>query len=808
MGIFNDMKRFLNAAFLLSAFILLSFTTKAQVEIGGWVDHLGFNSCVSIAKVGGDFYTSNYSSVLKVNIDDKSTERYSKINKLSDVGINLLRGNDADNTLIICYENGNIDVLQNDNVKNFSDIKRKPINGKKQINDVLFRGGLAYLSSGFGIIVFDYNKQEVKEVYGIGPNGSVLEVYQVCFSDSLVYAATPIGLLKCNYKTKALNNFQNWSLVQGLPAGPYAGVVITNNVVYAGYSPYRINNNTIDKDTLYQFQNNLWNKFPSKAFPYAIKRLLSYGKVFSMIERDIIGGLSLSSYNETQLQLAVINGFPPGVVGANISDAYILDKGNLNYEYWVADLNSGLIKSNGFFVSNEQNKVTVNGLFKNSISNISIKKGKVAVSPVRMDETGGGQYRVDAINVLENKEWKYLVLSGKDADSTNGDLNAVYIDDLDSKRMFVSSWLKGLVEYYDNKVVRYYNRYNSSLPVMPLDPNTHRTSGMDMDKDGNLYVASSDNDKFLSVRRKDGSLVTLDNNNTISVSGGQIKGAFIRRIMVDKNGQCWMLHERGEGITIVKPQNLNSSNPTFRAIRIGKQLNNSNPNSNLGASSYAIVEDKDGKIWVGTNEGISVFSNPQNALSGSYSDGNPIKIVQDGNVELLLEKEIVTALCIDGANNKWVGTLASGVYCFSPDGQKQLFHFTRDESPLFSNQIVDIAYDEKSGDIFIATDLGMQSYRTLIVEGEENYKDIHAYPNPVKPGFAGKVHIRGLVDQSIVKISDESGNFVWETKSTGGQVEWPITNFAGTRVSSGVYIIYAAPANGEIKAVSKIMVVN
>ena len=59
-------------------------------------------------------------------------------------------------------------------------------------------------------------------------------------------------------------------------------------------------------------------------------------------------------------------------------------------------------------------------------------------------------------------------------------------------------------------------------------------------------------------------------------------------------------------------------------------------------------------------------------------DAQPIKIVQDGNVELLLEKETVTAILVDGANNKWVGTKEGGLYCFSSDGLTQLYHFTKE----------------------------------------------------------------------------------------------------------------------------------
>lgn len=786
----QEMKRY-----LIRLFFLLSLFSNphvfAQVQIGGWVDHLGFNSCVAITKLGSTFYTSNYSSLLKVDESDFSSERLSKINGLSDVGINLLRANPSDNTLIICYENGNIDVLQNDKIRNFSDIKRKPINGKKQINDVLFRNGLAYLSSGFGIIVFDYNKLEVKEVYNIGPSGTQLEVYQICFSDSLLFAATPTGLRRCNYKTKAPNNFQNWSLALPLPQGAYSGVVFANNVVYAAYSPYKLNNAINKNDTLYQLVNNSWSKFPYKPFPYIIKRLWNFGPIFSMLE-----DFGLDSYNgNTRLPYIVNYGFS----NASIVDAYVLDRGNSIIDFWLADNFSGIVQTRGFGTSNGT-KIDINGLYQNRISNIHVNKGRVAVSPIKMDETGVSSYQRDGLNLLENGEWHYI----KQNDSIY-DINAVYIDDTDPKRIFASAWSKGLLEFYDKQLVRVYNRYNSTLPNMPLDPATHRASGLDMDKEGNLFVASSDNEKMLSIRRKDGSLVTLSNSNKTVLPGIQIPPTFIRDILVDKNGNCWMLHERGEGITVIKPQNLNSANPTFLVTRI----NNKNGTTQSSVSNpLSIAEDKDGKIWVGTYQGVIVFSNPQNVFSSGYSDGNPIKIIQDGNVELLLEKEIITAICVDGANNKWIGTLASGVYCFSPDGQKQLFHFTRDESPLFSNNIIDVAYDAKTGDVFIGTDLGLQSYRTLIVEGESNYDDIHAYPNPVKPGFSGPIHIRGLVDQSIVKIADESGNFVWETKSTGGQVEWPVTNFTGTRVSTGVYIVYAAPANGELKAVTKVLVVN
>ena len=223
---------------------------------------------------------------------------------------------------------------------------------------------------------------------------------------------------------------------------------------------------------------------------------------------------------------------------------------------------------------------------------------------------------------------------------------------------------------------------------------------------------------------------------------------------------------------------------------------------------HSIAEDKDGKIWVGTGAGIRVFYTPANIFNPTNFDAQPIKIVQDGNVELLLEKETVTNIVVDGANNKWVGTQTSGIYCFNSDGLKELYHFTKENSPLYSNNIVALNYDKVSGDIFIGTDIGLQSFRSGIIEGAVNCNDIYAFPNPVKPNYSGNVFVRGFVDESVVKITDESGNLVWETKSQGGQVEWNKKTLSGSLATTGVYVVYACTTDGQIKCTTKVLLVN
>src|SRR6185436_19591856 len=106
-------------------------------------------------------------------------------------------------------------------------------------------------------------------------------------------------------------------------------------------------------------------------------------------------------------------------------------------------------------------------------------------------------------------------------------------------------------------------------------------------------------------------------------------------------------HDREGGLTVFNHNNFSRPRLDTNYRVLTKEIGKGNLQSN---SVYSIAEDKDGKIWVGTAAGIKVFYNPTNIFSkGSDYDAQPIKIVQDGNVELLLGKDIVTSIVIDGA---------------------------------------------------------------------------------------------------------------------------------------------------------------
>jgi hypothetical protein len=777
-------------------FVLAAFSGFTQVKVGEWKDHRGFNSTNSVAKVGDVVYASNGTGLLKYTISDGSTEVISKINGLSDIGITLLRYNPYNNTLLIVYNNANIDVLKGDVFTNFSDIKRKTITGKKNINEVTFKNNIAYLACGFGIVVFDTDKIEVKDTYYIGPGGSYLNVYQVETTDSTIIAATTSGLYRAN-KSTVLNNYQNWSVISSVPFGTYNGVVKYGNKLMANYSPWAAST-TQWKDTLYSYDGTFWQKDVMKAFPYSIKRLLPNNNYFACLDQY---GLEIFPPGGG-VHLDYITGYPSGY--AVMGDAFVDAS---KPQFWIADLARGFIKSEGLFSPNTQ--ININGTHGNFVSSIDVFDGRLISTPSKIEVTGYAPGSREGMNYYHENDWQYW----KEPVDTVVDYCYAIIDRKDPSRTWVSSWVQGLCEFRDGQLQKVYNHVNSVIPYVQPFAYFHRCAGLSMDEAGNLWIGASDVQNFLSVRKANGTFQNFSFGAGIP---------FVGRILADKNNQIWVTFPRSASVIGQLAQYNNINYATACGIAVYQNNNFGTPNAGntkfLTLSEgqgklpdpyvFAIAEDKEGQIWVGTTKGIAVFYNPENIFSGSNYDAQQILITQDNHVQILLETEKVTAIAVDAANRKWVGTEASGIYCFSPDGQQEIYHFTADNSPLYSNTIIDIAYDDKSGDVFFGSDQGIQSYRSEIVKGEEDCSTIHAFPNPVKPGYNENVYVRGLMNETVIKITDINSNLVWETKSLGGQVAWGLKNLQGRKVAPGVYMATASLSDGTVYCMTKILVLN
>jgi sugar lactone lactonase YvrE len=322
---------------------------------------------------------------------------------------------------------------------------------------------------------------------------------------------------------------------------------------------------------------------------------------------------------------------------------------------------------------------------------------------------------------------------------------------------------------------------------------------LDYDKDGTLWISNAWSDeKPIVARSKDGSWYAFSpgavlNNNLL-----------IGDILAARNGYKWIIRPRGNGLLVYD----SGTSLEDTGDDQYKLLTNAEGNGGLPTADVAsFAEDLDGQIWIGSGQGIAVFYTPEAIFSDGDFDAQQILIEQDGNVQILLETEVVSAIVVDGANRKWVGTQTSGVYLLSPDGREQIRHFTVDNSPLPSNTINSVALDGKTGEVFIGTDRGILSYRGDAIEGADESDCASVFPNPVRETYTGPIAITGLVRNSEVKITDVSGNLVYRTTSEGGQAIWTGNDMGGKRAATGVYLVFASDASGTFKCNTKVLLI-
>lgn len=209
--------------------------------------------------------------------------------------------------------------------------------------------------------------------------------------------------------------------------------------------------------------------------------------------------------------------------------------------------------------------------------------------------------------------------------------------------------------------------------------------------------------------------------------------------------------------------------------------------------------------------GVGTISKPDLVFGNNFYI-NRVKVPRNDGTNLadyLLDGLCVTCMAIDGANRKWFGTTTSGVYLVNEDGTEILEHFTSENSYLPDDNVLSIACSDDSNIVYFGTSKGTVAYSSDAVPSEDNFNNVYAYPNPVRPDYTGYITITGLMDNSLVKIADSAGNVVYSTTSNGGMVTWDGCNMNGQRVSTGVYFVLASQTDGSNKSgcVTKIMIV-
>lgn len=776
--------------FILACTLFFNMIATAQnVPIGSWSDHLSYKSGLSITEGNGKVYCATKGGLIVYNKSDYSTQPVSKVNGLSDVEPQLVNFNPYNNRLIITYQNSNIDILDNGgNIINISDLKTRTIVGDKKIYGIYFINQYAYLACGFGIIVLDMERNEIKDTYYIGTNGAYVQVRDITSDGTYFYAATKVGIYRALLSSPNLADYTNWSLMPGLRTGTYNAIAYLNGKIIANYSAF-LTSNQYYVDTLLQYDGVSWSKWTSFAAPgsYQINALKSSYNKLVVSSVDAVYAYD-SNFN-------ILSYFGNYIGGASSPKSAVYDGlGNI----CIADNIHGLVY--GEIAVWWFRSYFPNGPASINLNAIAIQDNTVFVAPG--SNIGGNSYLTEGVFTYSNGTWSSIKgnYSGIVNLDTIFDIVNVMVDKNDSKHFFASSWFHGVIEFSNGAPVQLYNESNSTLEGIQVgnyDPIW--VQGMAQDNNNNFWFTNSYVDRVMSVKKTNGTWQDFDFSSILGTKPQ------ITNLIVDKNDQKWaVLPFPTNGILVFKggpSSTVNSSN--------AKKLTTLSGSGNLPSSSvFCIKEDLDGEIWIGTDKGIAVFYAPENVFTNQNFDAQQILIEQDGYVQILLETETIQDIAVDAANRKWIATANSGVYLVSADGTSQINHFDESNSPLYSNNVRKIAINDATGEVFFGTSKGVIAYRGTATEGFEEFTDVYAFPNPVKPGYDGPIAIKGLINNTTIKITDISGTLVYETKSEGGQALWYGKNFEGKKVSSGVYMIFGTNEDGSQKMVTKILIVN
>jgi len=775
--------------------LLITASAQAQIPIGSWREHLPWQRMVDVVEGDGGVYCATANAVFHYDKGTQETRRLSKVNLLNDVDIRGLAWCEELRMLLVHYGNGNLDLVQGDRSFNMGDIRRSALLGDKAIYRILVDGTTAYLSCGFGIVVVDLQRREVRETWLIGPDGGQVRVRQIALHNDSIYAATTSGLFVAWRNAANLAAFTNWHRrtdMGGIMAnGPFNQAVSYQGRLFVNYDKPNSNNDTL----LILHADNTWEQFGPGRGTFNVETRVSQNGQFLLFARD---------YDLVQFNTAMDvenSTFSYGAGGQYCTPARMIQA--LDGTVWIADRDQGLVQITGF---NQGVPIRPNGPRTANAYRMGAGGGRVYVATGSVTGNWGNAFLKDGVHHFGEEVWRTTDRSNSTIFDTGGNefgqaLNdpvAVAVDPLDPSRAYVGSWEDGIVEFRDREPVTLYNNNNSSLGLATNDGGGKvNVAGLDFDAQGNLWASNAHAAAPISVRTRNGQWYSYGPG---AILGGN---ALLGEIIAASNGYKWLIRPRATGLLVFNDNGTlaDAGDDQYKLITTAE--------GSGGLPSIdvlSIAEDLEGQIWVGTNKGVAVFYNPSDLFSSTPSDAQQILIEQDGNVQILLETEFISAIVVDGANRKWIGTQTGGVFLISADGRSQIAHFTAANSPLLSNTINAITVEGTSGEVFIATDRGIVSYRSDAVDPAPSANCAKVFPNPVREGYTGPVAVTGLARDSEVRITDASGNLVYKTTSLGGQAIWNASDMSGNRVATGVYLIFASDPDGVFKCNTKVLV--
>lgn len=767
--------------FIISSFVSFDSSAQAPLKIGQWQSHYAYQLGTFVAQSPTHFFYGNNQGALKIDKESREIERLSTVNGLSESGMGIIKYDPFNELLIATYFNGNIDFIHEDGgLDNLPFIATSIFLGDKSINDIhIETDTTAYLSMGFGLKILNIRDQEFGDETRAG-----LPFNQVAILNNHLYAATQEGIYRITLDgSKNIQDFNSWTHLAG--TGGFPADYATNNITrYKDKLYFDIN------DTIFRFdENSLTSIYSSQTLTPTYMttegpHLLIGMSCFNESTNRTCNGLALFFDEE-------------GLVKTINSNSGCINRPT----YGVEDAQGRVFFADNWdgyrlteLGENTCNTFTVNSPFNFRAGQLVVSDEELWVAPevvipeLAFNDRGFYSY-------IEGTWTNYNV---SNYSSLNG-IKAIYRIAVspDKKEVFFGTrWTDGLLKLNrETDEITVFSNDEAKLKPS-ADPARSRVTGLIYDEQNILWIGNhTEAAKGLIALKPDGEFT----DNFLSLPSRNI-----RQILIDNEGYLWIASDN-LGVFVYDYAGT-IDDPNDDRIRTINTNNSVLPDN----TAVCLAQDLDGGVWVGTRNGAVVFECQGDPLNSDCRGSHPRVVVNDIPA-LLLDETIVNTIAVDAANRKWFGT-RSGVFVQSPDGSERLATFDKDNSPIFDNIINDIAINQNTGLVYIATGKGIISLKTDAAGINQNHNsNITVFPNPVRPDYDGPIAIKGFARDSNIKITDISGRLVFETTALGGQAIWDGKDYKGRKANSGVYLVYATrTSNRDVPTavVTKILLMN
>lgn len=777
--------RLLLSRVALVASLLVPVSALAQ-GAAGWRAFPAWNEVTALASSGDAVWAGTNAGVYAYTPASGEVRRFTPVDGLRGGPLLSMDFDRARGVLWVGYGDGGLDRLDaaTGAVTRIEDIARASQFSSRGIRRIRVTGDSLYLSTDFGVVVFDAVRAQVRNTYsrfaGLNPATPANDALPAPLPDGRpgVWVATTAGLVSAPADAD-LQTAGAWSVAPGF-AFPSFSLAFFQGRIHVGGGPA----GTLD--VYRRTDAGTW------------ERTLFDNLATTHLQTDGDRLFAISRFRLTVVTTGVGVGFYSSSDVLSLTGVARTDDGGL----WVADGALGVFPVDPDLPTGPStfvvNPITPTGPATNLIADLDVgPDGTLWVSTQRLaqgtwsaigrfDGTAWTNYRSDDPALSISREAYRSAAVGPDGRFYAGSVGLLGSDD------------DGLTVVDDDGPFLY-NETNSTLVgAASVQGGTAVgyviTDGVAFEGD-RVWVLNSESPLPMHLLAADGTWTGLP-------APPELVGVTrIVQLVVDGFGQKWLdMGTNGLGVWDTGADPASPADDRARRYAGVGGLGQGLPD----ATVRAVAVDGAGRVWVGTERGIAYIFSPGAAFGGDASLATPqwpIVVGADGDDEAdyLLRDVRVTDMATDPAGRVWVAT-TSGAYLLNAEGNDIDRAITSADSPLPTDTIDRIAVDPVSGRVYLATSFGLFSAPGDATVARPASTALAVGPSPFRPALhADGVLVSGLnAARSQVRILTVDGEVVHAREARGGSFRWDgRDDRTGEPVASGVYIVAAASDTGE-----------